>query len=75
MNARIISGDRCLWSMTDWASFLQCVESRFDIAEAVGMKSAEAAIMEVKRNEDCFRTNSGVCRIASRPHRVCERFS
>lgn len=75
MNPRMISGDRCLFTMIDWARCFEWDDNLFEIAAAVGMNSAEAAMIEVKRKEDCFRTNSGVCNFASRPHRVCERLS
>ena len=60
MNPRTISGDRFRFVMRLRARSLQCAESLLDNADAVGMKSADAAIIEMNKKADCLRTNCGV---------------
>jgi hypothetical protein len=58
MNAKTISMDLCLRSMTLCAKVVTWLDSRFDKAEAVGMNKADAARMEVKRKADLERVKS-----------------
>lgn len=73
MKARTISGERLRLNMIPRARFLQWAESRLERAAAVGMKSADAARMDVNKKADCFLTNSSECKLKSNPHLVCAR--
>lgn len=60
MYARTISGDLFLFVITYCASLLQCTASLLDSAPVDGIKRAEAARIEVKRNALLLLTNFAV---------------
>lgn len=74
MNANTISTDRHRVAITRFARALQWLERRRDRAPADGMKSADMAVMEVKRNNERALVNDAVYSSGSRPQRVCDRF-
>lgn len=60
MYANTISGERFRWVITWCANLLQWPESLFDTAPADGMKRADTDMIDVNKNAECLRTNSGV---------------